>query len=252
MRRASNEEKIKKKGMPRKFSTTYKTNKPRVGGTRTAPKRKAIGDGRNTQAKQLQTLRLQIRSLAPPTKTCYFSNGQSVGAAFSSDGPAFPALGGTTHDRLGEKIQIKSLDCRFLATVSNADTYDSMRFTIVQYRDNNVNGAQPVDWVTNVFDPLAQATYPWLAPFNTLKAPSIRVLYDELICLNENGNGQVARNMCFLPSDLAITKLDFTTVNGGQNAGLEEGTIKMLIVSDSTAIPNPSYEVVWRLNFTDT
>lgn len=235
----------------RKFGTTGNFSS---GGTqpRKQIKGKRKQPAKDNTAYQLALLKHQLRVISPQTKCVYYSGGASVGSSFASDGPAFPSKGGAANQRLGEKIELKSLNCRFLVTTSNSDTYDSMRITIVQYKDNNVDGSTPVDWVTNVFSTAAQTSYPWLAPFNSLKTPSYHILYDELIHVNENGEGEVSRNLMFYPKDFAVKTLDFTTDNGGQDAGLEEGTIKMLIVSNSTAVPNPAYEVVWRLNFTDT
>lgn len=217
-------------------------------------KRKVDGQQKNQQSTKYQLIKLrhQLRTIAPPVKSCYYAGGTSVGSGFLTDGPAYPALGGAANERLGAKIQLKSLNLRFKVTTSNTDTYDSIRITVVQYKDSNATGSAPANSIDNVFDPLATASYPWLAPFNSVKTCCYHVLFDELIHVNEQGMAEVSRNLTFLPKDLSITKLDFVDDGGGQLPGLEEGLIRALIVSDSTAIPNPSYEMVWRLNYTDT
>jgi len=201
---------------------------------------------------QIAQLRKQIYGIAPPVKSIYESIGQSIGSTFVNKQPNYPALGGTSIDRLGQTIKITSLELRYMFTVSNSDTYDTCRCTIVQYLDSNAISSLAPNALDNTFDPLGAASYPWLCPFNTIKKGSYRVLYDRLHHVNENGNAELGATVTIMASQLAVDKLVFTDDTGGQGAPLEEGQIVAWFVSNSTASPNPDMEGVWRLNFTDT
>jgi hypothetical protein len=156
------------------------------------------------------------------------------------------------NDRLGGQIQLVGVSLNLMITTSNSDTYDSFRVTIVQAISNNPNAALSQDLQDNVFDPLATASYPWLAPFNMVKKRTYQVIYDELIHVNENGLAEISRRFYWPARRFAIPNISFVDDGGAVPPALEGGLVTMFMVSNSTSAPNPAIEYVWRTDYFDT
>lgn len=206
-----------------------------------------------SQDKQIQQLKLMVNRNKPPVKSIYTNVGSSVSDSFTGFPFAYPAKGGLSTERLADEIFIKSIQLNYLVTVDNTDTYDTFRVVIVQLLDGNPTGNYPTGIVSpNLFITAATTSYPWLAPYNTQKKASYRVLYDKMHHLNENGSAEQSAQVLILPSQLAVKKIVFVDDTGGQLPPLEEGLIACFAISNSDSVPHPSFEGVWRLNFTDS
>jgi len=203
------------------------------------------------QDRDIKRLKNALRVLAPPVKSRYGETVYNPENEWMSIGLPYPAKGGDKDERLGDTIDVKSINFRYTISVSETDNFDTFRCCIIQYMDGNTETNYPLNHLTNVW--LQPTTdYPVLSPFNTQSASTYRVLFDKVYNVNENGVAQISENVLVLAKDMAITKIKFDTDAGLGLPALDRGLILMWICSDSSASPNPKIECTIKFNFTDT
>jgi len=203
------------------------------------------------QDKEIKRLKQQLKVIAPPVKSTYGEAVYNPENAWTSVAMNFPAKGGDNDQRLGEIIEIKSINIRYTLSVSESDNFDTMRCVLVQYMDGNEVTNYPWDHERNLWlEPVTD--YPVLSPYNTQSAATYRVLFDKVYNLNDNGQAQVTENILVLAKDLAISKIKFDTDAGLGLPGLDAGLIILWVCSDSSASPNPKIEATFKMNFTDS
>lgn len=223
------------------------------------PKKRKL-DGKTTHSKDekdkkqdAQILRLtkMLKKAEPPVKSTYAEGTETPENAWIYMGVNYPAKGDAPDQRIGERIDLKSINIRFLMSDSNTDGFDTLRVVIIQYLDGNTFANFPINYQTNVW--LQPTTsYPYLSPFNTQSASTYRVLYDKMYHTNENGQAQFSDNVLITPGQLAVSKYKFDTDDGGSLPGLDRGLILMAVCSDSTSSPNPDFVYTVKFNFTDS
>jgi len=203
------------------------------------------------QDMEIKKIKKQLKVIAPPVKSTYGEAVYNPENAWTSVAMNFPAKGTDYDERLGEEIELKSLNIRYTLSVSESDNFDTMRCVLVQYMDGNEVTQFPLDHERNLWlEPVTD--YPVLSPFNTQSASTYRVLFDKVYNLNDNGQAQVTENLVFFPKDFAVTHFKFDTASGLGLPGLDRGLIILWVCSDSSATPNPKIECTFKMNFTDS
>lgn len=217
------------------------------------------GDTKTVQMqKEIQRLKSAMVHNSPPIKTKWYIFSQTPQNEWSGMGLAWPVLGGANNQRLGQDIKLKSLQLKGIVKVSNSDTFDTARLVLVQYLDSNTSGNYPYGSLDNcvkaTFLDVNSGDYPYIMPFLTQTKSSYRVLYDKTYQLDNGGNATCDVDVLITSKDLAVTKIhyldnDDTDVN---LPALSEGMIVGFVCSNSTATPNPQFEIVVKLNYIDT
>jgi len=203
------------------------------------------------QDAEIKRMKQKLKAIEPPVKSTYGEAVYNPENSWTSVAMNFPAKGGDYDERLGEIIEVKSINIRYTLSVSETDDFDTMRCVLVQYMDGNEEGQYPLDHARNLWlEPVTD--YPVLSPFNTQSASTYRVLFDKVYNLNDNGQAQYTENILVLAKDLAISKFKFDTDGGLGLPALDRGLIILWVCSDSTATPNPKIECTFKMNFTDT
>lgn len=224
--------------------STYTNKKRKLGNSAKLSKDKK-------QDLEIKKLKKQLKVIAPPVKSTYGEAVYNPENSWTSVAMNFPAKGGDNDQRLGDIIEIKSINIRYTLSVSETDDFDTMRCVLVQYMDGNEEAEYPLDHARNLWlEPVTD--YPVLSPFNTQSAATYRVLFDKVYNLNENGQAQMSENILVLAKDLAISKIKFDNASGLGLPALDRGLIILWVCSDSTASPNPKIECTFKMNFTDT
>jgi len=220
------------------------------------PKRKTKDTSVATLKKEMFRLKKQMLVAKPPVKSVMGENVLSAQNDWIGIGILYPKLGGGNDERLGNQIQIKSINIRALFKVAESDNFDNVRFVLVQFLDNNTEANYPYGSLNGALEKVFynnSTDYPINIPYNTQTTQSYRVLYDEVFCLSAQGVESVHKNILLTSKDLAVSKLVFETAESDNNLpGLNEGLIVGFFCSDSAATPNPSMTYTVKLNFTDT
>jgi len=203
------------------------------------------------QDREIKRLKASLKVLAPPVKSTYIEVVQSPENSFIGFTCKYPAKGGAKDERIGDEIEVKSLNIRYNLNVSETDNFDTMRVIFVQWIPSNALGELPVNSDPMLFENNI-GDYPILWPFNTQSASSYKVLFDKVYNLNENGIAQMHENILILGKDLRVKKLKFQTDDGTQLPQLDSGLIIGYVCSDSSASPNPRMDCTIKLNFTDS
>lgn len=208
---------------------------------------------RSTIANQLLTLQRKMTKNAPPTKSVMHESGAqtNIENAFVLQGFNYPAKGGAKDERLGDEIELKSINIRGIWEASSSDGNDSVRLTIFQWLDATASGSVVSDFAPVMYA-LQPSDYPNFMPFNSQNTQSYRILYDQVKCLNTAGIHDWCFNILLTPKDFAVSRLHFDADTGGGTPALREGGIYMMTSSDSAATPNPHLTYEARINYTDT
>lgn len=236
---------MKKYGLP---GNTY-SGKP------TYSKKRKLNNSKFSKDKkqdlEIKKIKKQLKVIAPPVKSTYGEAVYNPENAWTSVAMNYPAKGPDNDERLGEIIEIKSINIRYTLSVSESDNFDTMRCVLVQYMDGNEEAQYPLDHARNLWlEPVTD--YPVLSPFNTQSASTYRVLFDKTYNLCDGGQAQICENLLVTAKDLAISKIKFDTDGGLGLPSLDSGLIILWVCSDSTATPNPKIECTFKMNFTDT
>jgi len=240
------------KKLPGVTSSTNRSFKRKFNG-----KSKSFTYGGNKYKKDMQQdmeikrIKKQLKVIAPPVKSNYSEATYNPQNAWTGLGVPFPAKGEEPNERIGDEIVIKSVNVRYNLSVSESDTFDTMRVVFVQWNQPNTEGNLPVGqdallWLDPSMD------YPYNSPYNTQTASTYKVLFDKVYNLNDAGISQAHENLVFLPKDLKTTKLKFGTDVGTALPQLDGGLIVGYVCSDSTASPNPGINISVKLNYTDS
>lgn len=208
--------------------------------------------------KQLNRLKASMVHNAPPIKTKWAIFTQSPQNEWGAMGIYWPTLGGANNQRLGQDIKIKSIELKGIVKVAESDDFDTVRLVVVQYLDSNTSGQYPYGGLAQVvnttFLDANTGDYPYIMPFRTQTKSSYRVLCDKTWEVNKQGKATADIHELITSKNLAVTKIHFldnedTDVN---LPGLSEGMILGFVCSNSTASPNPQFEIVVKLNYIDT
>jgi len=203
------------------------------------------------QDKEIARLKKLVKVQAPPTKTTYVETTLSPENTWAAFGIPFPAKGGAANQRLGDDIEFKSLNVRYLVSASESDDFDTMRVILIQFMNGNEHDEFPVNYFQDLWES-PTTSYPYLSPYNTQSSSNYKVLYDQMHHLDAAGEAEQSGNVLILPKDLRVTKFHFDTDSGGALAGLDRGIIIGFVCSNSTASPNPDFTCTMKFNFTDT
>lgn len=228
----------------------------RIAQKRYLPKRKTKDTSVAALKKEMFRLKKQMLVTKPPVKSVYQENTLSAENDWVGIGVIYPKLGGGNDERLGNQIQIKSINWRILFKVAESDDFDNVRFVIVQFLDNNTEANYPYGSLNGALEKVFynnSTDYPINIPYNTQTTQSYRVLYDEVFCLSAQGVEAVHKNILLTSKDLAVSKLVFEQADSDNNLpGLNEGLIVGFFCSDSAATPNPTITWSVKTNYTDS
>lgn len=244
--------------MKRPISNYDTQNNQQINRKYVKAKRKSDKSSASLLEKQILSLKRMVRSTEPPTKTCYWVYTSNPTNEWTGMGILYPTLGGALNQRLGQEITLKSIQINYKLSVASSDGFDTMRFVLVQFMDNNTSGNYPftnlAGAVKQVF--LADNTqdYPYISPFNTQTKKSYRILHDQTWCLDNSGSAQATGTIMVYPRNLAYTKLHYQDNEdaSGLLPGFAEGMIVGFWCSDSSASPNPGVEAYVKTNYTDS
>lgn len=154
--------------------------------------------------------------------------------------------------RIGNKITVKSLTCRFLFNVSTQDIYNQVRVIIFSVPDPGSVSAAPSDILETLN---VQAFYKKNSPVKFKIHKDFTVKLGQYKKTVTTATGALELNghtyPCFATRNFTIKfpkGLDVWYRN--QNCGAaQKNQLGLLLISDSTILPNPSVQLMTRLHF---
>lgn len=153
----------------------------------------------------------------------------------------FPGQGTTDQTRVGDQIRLRSLEVDYSWSISGTvtpDSYNRVRLIVFQ-------------WYPQIGFPVAAdilllpTNQPWQSPLSHDQRFQYRVLYDKTHVIS-------AQNQFSMQRKVMITRIPHRKMQFvGGNATDADNRIGFLVVSDSGLVDHPSFEAIFKLNFSD-
>lgn len=154
--------------------------------------------------------------------------------------------------RIGNKITVKKVRCRFLFNVSSQDIYNQVRVIIFTVPDPGSVSAAPNDILETLN---VQAFYKKNGKIKFKIHKDFTVKLGQYKASVTTATGALALNghtyPCFATRDITVNFPKGLDVwYRDQNAGAaQKNQLGLLLISDSSVIPNPSVQLMTRLHF---
>lgn len=162
-------------------------------------------------------------------------------------------------DRKGSQVNLQSFEMRYDLVVG--DTYNNFRVIVFRWYQDDGSIAPTLG---DIIDDTGGAGYRYLAPYNHQQRSKYHIMYDSssllanTLSFNSTGSVQSTSNQSSWVESVKLKhfkvvgkKLGRKTINfdGSTTTGL--GHIYVLWISDSNVVPNPGYNYVSRIMYTD-
>lgn len=146
---------------------------------------------------------------------------------------------GTQSDqRIGNKIVIRKIQIKYVASNSSTDVYNQVRFLLVYCPTHSLtlSDIMDSDQATSAIDPLS-------FPNAYATGTTFQVLHDQIHILNQNASNAAVHGELDIPVNLP------STWTYGQS--VESGYLALVWMSDSAFSPHPYWTFNIRTHYTD-
>lgn len=164
-------------------------------------------------------------------------NGSASSTGTIVDCCAIPQAAGNG-SRIGNNIELKKIEFRY--SYAAGDATQVCRLILFQWK--NDSGPDPPS-VAEIIQDLTNN--PWLGDYRYDERTEFNILYDRLHFLDSTGNGAGGAHVIVNPKKMKKEVPFNNALTSGNNK------IYLLYISDSNALPNPTFNIYGTITYTD-